>query len=203
MAHIAVGTTLNTLKVLNLPYLQHLVDLALHIHDTVQTIRSNKRDAAELSERVGLLVCKIAERHSKDRSTSPEQQEDLNQFLETLREIDVFLQKLSKRNALQRYCYQHEDQGGLQLHKASLSEAKTDYLFSSMLVTQRDHQEEIYRVFRLEELEILHVVKFGPPRYDAAHIVQLGGNLKQVLVRRYTPENKLKFCSDIRFQANL
>ena len=36
MAQIAAGTTLKALKALNLPYLQHLVDVALHIYDTAQ-----------------------------------------------------------------------------------------------------------------------------------------------------------------------
>ena len=58
-----------------------------------------------------------------------------------------------------------------------------------MLLLQRDQQEEMYRVYKLEELELDRVIRLGPDRCDAAHLVQ-GERGKEVLVRRYAPEKK-------------
>jgi hypothetical protein len=47
----------------------------------------------------------------------------------------------------------------------------------------------MYPVYKLEELKLLHVLKFKPERQDAAQVWR-GGSLKEVMVRRYNPESK-------------
>ncbi|KAF9463675.1 hypothetical protein BDZ94DRAFT_1308578 [Collybia nuda] len=176
--NIVVGAALNLLKACNAPYIQPLVDVALHIYNIAETLKTNKQDAVEVAERVGNAVCKIVERHSEECCTSM-QQDDIDELL--------------------AYNHSFSDDP---IILTSTSGAFGKLKFSSELSRIAHEHGDPYAVYTLNDIELLRVVKLGPVRHEVGHIAQCG-SLKTVLVRRYTEQSKKEFLSDIKAWSKL